>query len=202
MKNILLFIVLIANNIFAQKKVEYLNFESIQITKEKFDSIYNSRLSIIQPLIFITQIDNDSITTYKLNSSLFVRKLNIEEQNTVVDYLSKLAKIELNKDKNIILEYFPTKNSCVQNLGRGKLELGKIIKKREDSNELIYLVQKNNHNNYDKNLVKKDKDNFFYKRYINLDLGCVNFFIFKPNGDCYILLGENRYQTVLDILEK
>lgn len=184
----------------AQKKVIYTSFADNEINKEQFDSIYKLRFKDKGPNFYITELETDTTITYHLNSCLVLKKIKQDEMGLLVDYLKKITGEEVDKNKKIVIEYFPTKGSCVGSLYYN-LDFKEKIKRRKDSNPLIYLVESNHPKTYDSSLVKSDDEDFF-KKYFKVDLGCLNYFYLKPNGDCYILLGEHHYNRILDKIVK
>ena len=192
MINKMFFIILLVSfSMFGQKKEKYFDINKIEVSQTDFDNFRKANESTDY---YFTKIENDSLISYTIHSTLETIKLSEHEVKTFITYLEKISGKKIDNQKNTIIQYIPIFNDCI--LMAKDSYVKKKIKKKKNFNKLVVIIEKDHPKNKSGRYGPEDNEGII-KSFFSVDLGCGNHILIQPDGNCKILLGENNIEKIL-----
>ncbi|OAQ39756.1 hypothetical protein A5893_09245 [Pedobacter psychrophilus] len=210
MKNkIFIFLSLFAfHKSFSQEKIitRYFSIDSIEVSKEKFQSLFDANRSNIVPANLKNQ--NDTMLVKLVNRKV-LGQISVIQVNQIIQYFGRLDTSIATK-KTLLIKYFQGDDPCstsgsatLQSMDEYFANFEKQILKKYDV-EITQVKTKNasveNRTNKPENWLT-DKYSILYQ-FFPYHYSCGSFMILKPTGEYYIYYGEYGLQNALDGLKK
>lgn len=201
MKNILLLIIaLFIFKIKAQVKKEiFVNEDFKSISKKQFHE------KLINRYYYFYKIENDSVTTFvKVPTSKFGRISN-KKYEKVIASLSNYTNRKIDTNKYIIINYFPSLDSCMGKRKWSRYFLVKTkkylrkIKKRKDIQQIFIFKDNSAIKNFGKYFnYYIDSEQTIEKELFKFHYPCFSYIIIKPNKTFYTKRGEYNISEILE----